>query len=281
MSGLRISAISFLNTAPLMWDFEHGDAGRDFQIDYTIPSSCAAALAANQADIGIIPAFTYAEIPSLVILPNIAIASKDRVRSILLVSKKPMADIRTVAADTSSRTSVALLQVLFAKFLGGPRTLTPHPPQLEAMLREHDAALLIGDTALQVPGDCGYELYDLAHLWREHTGQTFVFAFWAVRLDALNRQPEGMNLARIFQQSRDHGLEPQNLDVIAKEWSPKLGLSESDIRSYLTENIHYQLDRENHAGLKLFLQYAKDVGLTPAVPEMRFLGPVAFAKPKI
>ena len=145
MPGLRISAISFLNTAPQMWDFEHGDAGRDFEIEYTIPSACATALGSNQADIGIIPAFTYAQIPGLVILPNIAIASKDRVRSILLVSKKPIEDIRTVATDTSSRTSVALLQVLFAKFLGGPRELTPHVPQLEAMLREHDAALLIGD----------------------------------------------------------------------------------------------------------------------------------------
>lgn len=279
MSGLRISAISFLNTAPLMWDFEHGDAGRDFEIDYTLPPACAAALAANQADIGIIPAFTYAEIPGLVILPNIAIASKDSVRSILLLSNKPMADIRTVAVDTSSRTSVALLQVLFAKFLGGPRALTPHPPQLDQMLRHHDAALLIGDAALQVPADCGCELHDLAHLWRRHTGQPFVFAFWAVRLDALNRQPEGMSLTRVFQQSRDHGLEPQNLDVICKEWSPKLLLSESDIRSYLTENIHYHLDRENHAGLKLFLQYAQEIGLTPAVPELRFLGPVAFAKP--
>ena len=278
MSGLRISAISFLNTAPLMWDFEHGDAGRRFEIAYTLPPACAAALAANQADIGIIPAFTYAEIPGLVILPNIAIASKDRVRSILLFSKKPIADIRTVAADTSSRTSVALLQVLFAKFLGGPRVLTPHPPKLDEMLREHDAALLIGDAALQVPCDCGYELHDLADLWRRFTGQPFVFAFWAVRLDALNRQPHGMSLTKIFQRSRDHGLEPQNLDVICKEWSPKLGLTEADIRSYLTDNIHYYLDRENHAGLKLFLQYSQEIGLISAVPELRFLGPVAFAK---
>src|SRR5271169_5138669 len=120
MSRLRISAISFLNTAPLMWDFEHGDAARDFEIEYTVPSACAAALAAGQADIGIIPAFAYAEIPGLLILPNIAIASKGRVRSILLVRKKPIEEVRTVATDSSSRTSVALLQVLFARFLGGP-----------------------------------------------------------------------------------------------------------------------------------------------------------------
>lgn len=280
MPGLRISAISFLNTAPLMWDFEHGDAGRDFQIEYTIPSACAAALAANQADIGIIPAFTYAQIPDLVILPNIAIAAKGPVRSILLVGKKPIEEMRTVAVDTSSRTSVALLQVLFTKFLGGARELKPHPPKLDEMLRDHDAALLIGDAALQVPLDAGYHLYDLAQIWRERTGQPFVFAFWAVRLDALNRQAKDACLTKVFQQSRDHGLEPQNLDVIAKEWSPKLNLSEDDIRSYLTENIHYFLDRENHAGLKLFLQYSQEIGLIPTVPDLRFLGPVAFSRPK-
>ncbi len=280
MPGLRISAISFLNTAPLMWDFEHGDAGRDFQIEYTIPSACAAALAANQADIGIIPAFTYAQIPDLVILPNIAIAAKGPVRSILLVGKKPIEEMRTVAVDTSSRTSVALLQVLFTKFLGGARELKPHPPKLDEMLRDHDAALLIGDAALQVPLDAGYHLYDLAQIWRERTGQPFVFAFWAVRLDALNRLAKDVCLTKVFQQSRDHGLEPQNLDVIAKEWSPKLDLSEDDIRSYLTENIHYYLDRENHAGLKLFLQYSQEIGLIPTVPDLRFLGPVAFSRPK-
>jgi chorismate dehydratase len=276
MPGLRISAISFLNTAPLMWDFEHGDAGKDFSIDYTIPSACAAALAANQADIGIIPAFTYAEIPELVILPNIAIASKDWVRSILLVSKKALEDVRTVAADISSRTSVALTQVLFTKFFGGPRQLTPHPPRLEEMLHDHDAALLIGDPALQIPANPSYQLYDLAHIWRERTGLPFVFAFWAVRLDALQRKQEGLDLKRVFAESRDHGLEPQNLDLIAKKWSPRLGLSEADIRSYLTKNIHYYLDRENHAGLRLFLKYAHEIGLIPAVPELRFLGPVAF-----
>ena len=94
MSRLRISAISFLNTAPLMWDFEHADAARDFEIEYTTPSSCAAALAAGEADIGIIPAFTYAEIPGLVILPSVAIAAKDHVRSILLISHKPIEQVR-------------------------------------------------------------------------------------------------------------------------------------------------------------------------------------------
>src|ERR1017187_54263 len=277
MPGLRISAISFLNTAPLMWDFEHGTAGENFEIDYTIPSQCAAALAGNRADIGIIPAITYAEIPGLVILPNIAIASKDHVRSILLVSKKRIEDVRTVATDTSCRTSVALTQILFAKFFGGHREFTPHPPDLKEMLKHHDAALLIGDSALQVSmHDTPYHLYDLGHDSRRLTGKPFVFAVGAVRLDALQRQPAGMNLTDVFQQSRDHGLLPENIDTIASEWAPRLGITELEVKTYLTENIHYYLDRENHAGLQLFLSYAHEVGLIPAVPELRFLGPVAF-----
>lgn len=278
MPGLRISAISFLNTAPLMWDFEHGDAAKDFEIAYTIPSACAAALAANQADIGIIPAFTYAEIPGLVILPNIAIAAKDYVRSILLISHKPIEQVLTVATDTSSRTSVALAQVLFTKFLGGRREFTPHPPDLEAMLAGHDAALLIGDAALQVAlHDSPYHLYDLAHEWRARTGKPFVFAFWAVRLDSLSRLSRELDLARIFQRSRDHGLQPESIATLAREWAPRLGLTEAEVSTYLTQNIYYFLDRENHSGLQLFLQYSHEIGLISQVPDLRFLGPVAFS----
>jgi chorismate dehydratase len=271
MSGLRLSAISFLNTAPLMWDFEHGNAGQHFEIQYTVPSACAAALAANQADIGIIPAFTYAEIPGLSIIPDIAIAAKDEVRSILLVSKKSMEDVRTVAADTSSRTSVALLQVLFAKFLGGARELHPHPPRLDEMLREHDAALLIGDAALQVPEDADYRMYDLAHLWHEFTGKAFAFAFWAIRQDSLVRKPARLDLAQLFQQSRAHGLQPENIEVIAQEWSPKLGISREVIHRYFNENIHYYLDDTSCAGLELFFQLTQEIGLIPAVPKLVFL----------
>lgn len=282
MPSLHISAISFLNTAPLMWDFEHEDAGKDFEIEYTIPSQCAAALAEGRADIGIIPAITYGQIPGLVILPNIAIAAKDSVRSILLVSKKSIEDVRTVATDTSSRTSVALTQILFAKFFGGHREFTPHPPNLKEMLKNHDAALLIGDSALQISlHDSPYRLYDLGHDWKRLTGKPFVFAFWAIRLEALQRKPKEINLIQVFQQSRENGLQPDNIAAMAREWAPRLGLTEPEIVTYLTENIHYYLDRENHAGLQLFLKYAHEVGVISSVPELRFLGPVAFSAPKL
>ena len=215
------------------------------------------------------------------ILPNIAIAAKDHVRSILLVAKKPIEDIRTVATDTSSRTSVALTQILFAKFFGGHREFTPHRPDLKEMLKHHDAALLIGDSALQISmHDSPYHLYDLGHDWRRLTGKPFVFAFWAIRMDALHRQPQGLRLTETFQHSRDHGLLPENIEVLATEWAPKLGMTKAEVTAYLTENIHYYLDRENHAGLQLFLNYAHEVGLIPAVPELRFLGPVAFGSSK-
>jgi len=278
MSLLRVSAISFLNTAPLMWDFEHGEAARHFDIHYTLPATCAAELEAGQADIGIIPAITYAHIPGLVILPNIAIAAKNSVRSILLICKQRREDVRTVAIDTSSRTSVALMQIIFAKFLGGHREFTPHPPDLREMLKHHDAALLIGDSALQVSlHNSPYHLYDLGSEWRTLTGKPFVFAFWAVRLDALQRKQHGLDLTGTFQDSRDHGLKPESIATIAHQWAPRLNLTEDEIKTYLTENIHYFLDRENHAGLQLFLSYAQEVGLIASVPELRFLGPVAFA----
>src|ERR1700675_276643 len=147
MSRLKISAISYLNTAPLLWDFEHGDAGTDFEISYTVPSACAAALRSGVADIGIIPAAAYTTIPDLVIIPDVAIAARHPVRSILLVSKVPVEKVRTVALDTSSMTSVALTQILFARWLGGARSYQAMPPNLDAMLGACDAALLIGDPA--------------------------------------------------------------------------------------------------------------------------------------
>lgn len=271
MKHLRISAISYLNTVPLMWDFEHGDAGSAFDISYTVPSQCAADLAAGSADIGIIPAAAYASIPGLAILPGVAIASRRPVRSILLVSKVPLDRIRSVALDTSSLTSVALTKVLFAKWWGPGRSFTPMEPDIEKMMQAHDAGLVIGDPALKVDR-ARYQTYDLAEEWIRLTGKPFVFAFWAVRQAALKGGPASLDLAAIFQESRDHGLQPASLDRIAREWAPRLGLSEAEIRAYLTENIYYDLDPACLDGLQLFYRYANECGALPAAPSLRFLG---------
>jgi chorismate dehydratase len=272
MRPLRISAISYLNTAPLMWDFEHGEARSGFEISYTLPSACARALQARTADIGIIPAAAYAQVPGLMALPGVAIASRRLVRSILLVSRVPVDKIRTVALDTSSLTSVALTKILFEKWLGGGRAFTSMAPNIEEMLAEHDAGLLIGDPALQIDRS-RYLTVDLAEEWIRHTGKPFVFAFWAVRQEALRETAPLLDLPAIFQQSRDHGLEPANLDQIAREWAPRLGLEESAVRAYLTENIYYHLDAACLEGLQLFYRYASEIGALPAAPEMRFLIP--------
>lgn len=245
-----------------------------FEITYTIPSQCAEALRAGTADIGIIPSITYATIPGLVILPDAVIAAKNAVRSILLISKVAIDSVKTIAADTSSRTSVALTQVLCRKFWGGVRDLRPMAPDLRAMLSACDAALLIGDSALRV-NRSEHITYDLAECWRQFTGKPFVFAVWALRLAALGDAGRNLDPAAVLSASRDHGLRPENLAAIARIWAPSMRLSKAGIVEYLTRNVHYFLDPENEAGLALFYRYAAECGIIPEPPSLRFLGPPA------
>jgi chorismate dehydratase len=269
MSRLKISAISYLNTAPLMWDFEHAQPGAEaasnYEISYTIPSACAEALRTGRADIGIIPAAAYTTIPDLVILPDVAIAARRAVRSILLVSRIPVDQwsdkVRTVALDTSSMTSVALAKILFAKWLGGPRDYKPMAPDLDAMLAATDAALLIGDPALQVDRSRYFTL-DLAEEWIARTGKSFVFAFWAIRKQAFAGR-DVHTIAETFKKSRDHGVSPKNLEAIAEQWSVRLNLPIESIRTYLTQNIHYYLDPPCLEGLALYYQLGAEVGALP------------------
>ena len=250
-----------------MWDFEHATVGDNFDIGYTLPSQCAAQLAQGKADIGIVPSAAYATIPGLSILPGIAIASKRDVRSILLVSRKPMDEIRSVALDNSSLTSAALATVLFEKCWGGGRQFSSLPPDLELMLMGHDAGLLIGDPALKVDRS-RYRTWDLAEEWIKFTGKPFVFAFWAVRKDAA--KDSSLDLATIFQESREHGLEPASITQIARAWAPRVGLTEEEIRKYLTCSIHYYLDEDCLDGLRLFYRYAYECGALPQPPELCF-----------
>ena len=269
MPRLRVSAISYLNTAPLMWNFEHGSQlaplRRRFDVAYTIPSRCAEMLADGSADIGIIPVAAYASIQKLRILPDVAIVSKRFVRSILLISSKRLDQIRTVALDSSSRSSAALIQILFANHWKHEVKFAPAAPELCQMLAEHDAALLIGDPALQVDRS-RYLTWDLGEEWRAFTGKPFVFAFWAIRAGAAAEE-ELPQVAEVFRASRDAGL--KHIQEIADGWAPKLSLSRQDVVRYLSENIHYSLDDESLAGMMLFFRYAAELKILPAVPELR------------
>jgi chorismate dehydratase len=177
-------------------------------------------------------------------------------------------EIRTVALDTSSLTSVSLLKVLFHRWWGEARSFTSVEPDIKKMLAEHDAGLLIGDPALRIDRS-EYHTYDLAEEWLRLTGKPFVFAFWAVREGAARET--ALDLASIFQTSRDHGLESSNLALVARQWAPRVGLSENEVRSYLTENIHYYLDPDCVEGLQLFYRYAHECGVLPPAPPLHLL----------
>jgi chorismate dehydratase len=282
---IRMAAIHFLNPAPLMWDFEHEPERSErrlrYQIGYTTPSGCAVELAAGDADIGLVPVAAHATTPSLLIVPGCTVASLDRVRSIILVvrAQQGIDGVRTVAADTSSRTSYAYTRILFEIFWKVPVEFMPLAPDLESMLQVADAALLIGDPALLALEHkdarlerTGEELLylDLAHEWHGFTGLPWVSAFWAVRAGAFEETgTSAAALVRDLQGSRDHGLE--HLEDLAEEWSTRIEVPRETIRFYLTNNIHYILDDACLRGLDAFYRLAAECGALPEAPPLTML----------
>lgn len=265
-----------------MWDFEHPplDAvlARRYQLHYTLPAQCADELLAGRADLGLIPIASLT--PELAIVPGCVIASLDHVLSIQLIVKAgfTLGTVRTVAADTASRSSLAYAEILFRKFHGNRPAFVPVPADHVAMLREADAAVLIGDPALlalenrvAIEGQVGAcTWHDLAHEWRLLTGLPWVAAVWAVRSEALGASqitPE--QLAEDLNRSRLNGLE--NIDALADEWAPRIALSKAAIRSYLTRNIHYNLDDNCIRTIRTFRQYAEELGVLPALPDFKLL----------
>lgn len=280
---LVIAAIDFANPAPLMWDFEHpplrDELLRRYSIFSSTPLECARRLQTGVADIGLVPVAAYASIPGAAVVPGCAIASLDHVQSILLVVRGSVSDVKRVALDTASLTSVAYTRIFFNKLWNVAPEFVPHAPDLEAMLGMADAALLIGDPALlalknreareRQTGE-RLEYLDLAHEWRAWTGTPWVSAFWAVRESAFGADTVTKGqLIEDFERSRDHGLE--HIDDLAREWSARMPLSPAALRYYFTDNIHYHLDDACLAGLELFYRYAVECGALREVPKLRFL----------
>ena len=258
----KVSVVQYLNTAPLAWGLQHGEQRERYHLAFTTPAACADDLESGRADIGIIPSIEYQRIDGLKVLPGLSVASKQRVRSVLLLSRAPIEDVRSVALDTSSRTSAALVKILFAEFYGIDVAAHPSAPDPAAMLSEADAALLIGDPALLYDGDA--LVFDLASEWRKFTGLPFVFALWALRPFEAGL----VDLRRDFEESLELGL--GHLEELAAEWAPRLGISAEAVRIYLTENIDYTLDEANLAGLQLFYRLAQKVGMISSVKELDF-----------
>ncbi|MBI4484169.1 MAG: menaquinone biosynthesis protein [Acidobacteria bacterium] len=264
MGRPRVSLVSYLNSVPLGWGFTHGPFQSRVELLLSTPAVCAEQLEQGEADVGLIPSVEYQRIPGLRVLPHISIASKKRCRSVLLVSRVPWEKISRVAVDVSSKTSVALLKLLFCHRTRIRPRFTGCLPQLERMLQLNEAALIIGDPALKISRGLPF-VYDLAEEWYALTRKPFVFAFWAVRAGA-HLGPA----AALFQESKSLGL--SQLDAIALEYSRLLGLSPDDVTDYLTKYLDYSLDAENLEGLSLFYRMALEQGLTPAARELEFYG---------
>ncbi len=286
---LRVAAISFLNPAPLLYAFEHepfaGDFRERYDVHYTSPADCASELQSGHADLGLIP--VAALTPDLAVVPGCTIASLQEVRSILLLVKNPqqlprdeaLTAVRTLAADSASRSSTAYAAVLFRQLAGGQPAIHEHPADAIHMLAACDAALLIGDPALlareraeQIEARLGTPLLwlDIASLWRETTGLPWVAAVWAVRPEALTRS--GVTAGRLAADlllSRDAGL--RHIEQLVAEWTPRIAIAPHTIRAYLTQNIHYRLDPACLHAIGRFRHVAAQAGLLPPLPTVRLL----------
>src|SRR5271168_101629 len=280
MPKVRISCVQYLNTAPLVWGFTHGPLVGRYDLSFTLPSQCAEQLARGEVDVAIIPAIEAQRIPGLIILPGMSIASKQAVRSLLVVSREPIEHVQRLALDTSSRTTVGLVRLLAGGWWarrGARIEFAPAAPDLAAMLADHDAALIIGDPALRLaerhdagepllPGRKQLRVYDVISEWRAWTGRPGVLALWAARKEVVT--PE---LVADFQASKEYGLE--HLSEIAANAAATLGLPQAHLESYLTDNIDYSLDTDNRAGLEVFYQKAAEARLIPQARTLEFVRP--------
>ena len=270
-----------------MWDFEHepgkSKLAAQYRTEWMMPSACADRLALpidhpDAADLGLVPVAALATTPGLHIVPGCAIASKHKVRSIILVRRsdrrdsQPLRAIRTVAADTSSRASLAYTQILFKLWGNNVATFVQHRPDLDPMLDTADAALVIGDTALFALEErqnreerTGEALiyHDLAEEWTNLTGVPWVSAVWAIREESLARSGRSLDaIAADLNASKDHGL--ANIETLVAEWSAKLPLPAETIREYLSSNIFYHLDDDCLYGLRTFYRLAAEHNILPA-----------------
>src|SRR5580658_6833387 len=251
LQKLRISIVQYLNTAPLVWGFTNGPLAGKYDLSFTVPSQCAEALRTGAADIAIIPAIEYQRIPGLVVLPDLAIASQNRVRSLLIIAKKPIEQVRSIALDRSSRSTQALTRILAAEHWKIDPEFFETEPDLSAMLERADAALLIGDPALRIsvaiekkstvspqgravcqaaslgiPGAEILHVYDMVGEWRKYSSLPAVMAVWAARPEVVTKE-----LLADFAASRNFGL--TQIPAICQEAARELELPQSELESYL------------------------------------------------
>src|SRR5881394_554821 len=251
----RIAASSYLNTAPLIWSFIHGSQRESVELfTDTAPARCAEMLAAGEVDAALVPIIEYQRIDHISIVPDVCVGSKTAVRSVVLVTRKNnLKKIERVALDESSRTSAALVKIVFREFLAFEPEWQTAAPDLHSMMQQADAALIIGDPAMTIPRD-RFRVFDLAALWHEFTGFGFVFAMWMVR----NQSAEKVR-AIDFPGARDEGL--ANLDQVIATYPHQIPFSDAEMKQYLTENILFHIDDDMRKGLARYFELAQAHGL--------------------
>jgi chorismate dehydratase len=250
---LRVGIVNFLNSKPLAWGFLKGHHADLFAPSYHPPALVARLLGQGNLDIGLIPSIEVQRIPNLRVLPDMCVGAKREVRSVVLVSRGPIEEIRRVALDQNSRTSSTLVRILLRERWGLDPEYLHERPDPERMLSEADAALIIGDPALRLDRE-KYQVIDLAAEWKALTGLPFVFAVWAVRPEV-----EMPDLPFYFKSSLRYGL--SSLDTLVREAAAELGLDTSEVRAYLTENLHFFLRAEELEGLEEFYRRAHSHGM--------------------
>lgn len=263
---IRISASSYSNTAPLVWSFLYGrDHGKAELILDNAPARSAELLSQDRVDAALVPVIASQFIDGVRLVPDVCVGAKRRVRSVCLVTRgEELKDIKTVSLDISSKTSAVLTKIIFREFLGFEPEWRNSEPDIETMLGQSDAALLIGDPALTVsaaasPRTQGLRSYDLAELWHRHTGLGFVFAMWMTK-----REKIAIDLAA----ARDEGL--SHVKEIAANYAAEIPLTKDEMVEYLTENISYSIDREMEEGLQLYLDLAAKHSLIDRRRELIF-----------
>lgn len=264
---LRISLVNYLNAAPLGWYFLHGPMRHTFQVVPATPARCAEQLANGEVDIGLIPSIEYQRIPGLQAIPGVGVAATDEVRSVIMIRPPGSTRLRSVALDTSSRTSVALVRLLLQSKMGLRPEFVPHEPRVREMLQKCDAALVIGDTALRCsPSE--YEIMDLAAAWHEWQRKPFVFAVWGCRPEAAATD----GLAELFQEARNWGV--TRIEEIAASHSRSLELPASFLEQYLRRNLEHTLTPEHEEGLDRFYRLAFESGMTDSLKPVSWVGSV-------
>ncbi|HSD25679.1 MAG TPA: menaquinone biosynthesis protein [Vicinamibacteria bacterium] len=255
--AVRLGAVSYLNAAPPV----HGlDRDPRFRVASEVPSRVARWLHAGEVDLGLIPSVEYA-FGDYAIVPGIGIGSRGKVRSVLLFHHGPLDRVRRVALDTSSRTSATLVRIVLRERLGRAPEYVPMAPDLVDMLAVADAALVIGDPALDHEGDAAS--LDLGEEWSRLTGLPFVYAFWAGRPGAVDR-----NGVESLQSALAAGMGA--FGDIASRHAGGDPARAAKYEAYLRENIVYRLGDEEREGLREFYRRAHALSLVPRLPELRF-----------